>query len=127
MRILVTGSRDWPSEEIVQRTLMGIWLDNDKPNPDKMTLVSGHCLTGADKFAEDCAQTQGWKIELHPADWSKGRSAGPVRNKEMVNLGADICVAFIYNKSKGASGTLELAKKAHMPIDLWSLDHARSR
>lgn len=74
-------------------------------------------------MAERIAETSGWTIELHPADWDKhGKRAGFLRNKEMVDLGADAVLAFIRNNSKGATMTLDLARKAGLPTTVWRVD-----
>ena len=109
MRLLVTGSRDWKKKGIVKRVLISEASSLKKP----ITLVSGACPSGADKFAEEVAALYGWEVERHPADWDRyGKRAGPVRNREMVDLGADVCVAFILNGSRGAASTADLAEKA---------------
>jgi len=105
-RILVTGSRDWTDSQFVDVILAGFL-------PDSVVLVSGACPRGADALCEDFARRNGWTIERHPAKWNElGKRAGFVRNAEMVNLGADICLAFIKNGSKGASHTARLAEAA---------------
>ena len=121
MRILVTGSRDWPSEPLIQQALMNWWLENDQPYD--VTLVSGACPTGADAMAERVALTQGWTVELHPANWDRyGKRAGFVRNEQMVESKPDVCLAFIYNKSKGATMTDLMARGHDVPTRTWRLD-----
>lgn len=120
MRILITGSRDWNSISDVFRlieTIAHIY------NPIEVTVVHGACPTGADYMAHQwvgVARTlMPYTIieEAHPASWKEfGRAAGPIRNREMVEMGADICLAFIRNNSKGASMTAKFAEEAGIKV-----------
>lgn len=111
-RVLVTGSRTWTDRKTIEDVLFHI-----KNQFGKFTLVSGACPTGADHIAEEIASEMGLEVERHPADWKRhGRGAGFVRNAEMVNLGADLCIAFILNESKGATMTADLAHKKGIPV-----------
>jgi hypothetical protein len=60
-------------------------------------MINGMCEEGADwmafKWAKRVAHIG---VEEHPADWRRRpRMAGYFRNQEMVDAGADICVAFL--------------------------------
>lgn len=111
-RILVTGSRDWDDKSTI-----GLTLANQARLRPLATLVSGACPTGADRLCEEWWTTFGGTVERHPADWARlGKRAGFVRNAEMVDLGADVCLAFIRDGSKGASMTADLAEKAGIDV-----------
>lgn len=114
-RILVTGSRDWADETSIEVSLRQAWADLGR-HPHTV-LVSGACPTGADAIAERIWASHGLPIERHPADWQKhGRAAGPIRNNHMVELGADLCLAFIKNNSRGATHTALIADRAEIPV-----------
>lgn len=117
-RVLVTGSRTWDDEMAIGYVLSEILFHNRT-----MVLVHGACPTGADKIADEWAAARNQfpampvTVERHPADWERhGRGAGFRRNAEMVRLGADLCLAFIVDSSRGATHTADLAEKASIPV-----------
>lgn len=113
----MTGSREWSNPRFIHMVLNFAYCEAvGRGLP--MTLVHGVCPEGADKFADEWAREMNRlgfvvTIETHPADWKRfKRAAGYRRNAEMVNCGADICLAFIHNNSNGATHTLGLAIQA---------------
>lgn len=98
-RIIVAGSRNWPRhgsgivDSVIDERLSQVPADRLPA-----TLVHGACPTGLDAYVA-------WRwpqlCEAHPADWRRGRQAGPERNQKMVELGADACEVFLYGTSKG--------------------------
>lgn len=121
MRVLVTGSRDWTG--VYGTVRMYKVLDN----LHALAVSLGQALTivhgdgpGADQAIDAWAVRRddaGVIVERHPAAWRTvlGRGAGPIRNREMVNLGADMCIGFLKNASRGTTITLELAREAGIP------------
>ena len=119
-RILVTGSRTWDDYDLVRTALASACYQNFP-----VTIVHGACPSGADAIASWWVQQMGRNLaiteERHPADWKKlGKRAGPVRNAEMVKLGADVCLAFIRDRSRGATHTANLAEKTGIPVRRWT-------
>lgn len=120
-RVLVTGSREWNDDRAIRHAIAAAVLENAEPEAP-VVLVHGACPRGADAHAAawaDLAAADGRRpvvAEAHPADWEQhGKAAGFRRNASMVHLGADICLAFIRNGSRGASHTAALAEKAGIP------------
>lgn len=108
-RILVTGSRDWTDENLIAGALLH--EVSRRPSSETITVVHG-AARGADKVAARVAVHYGWQAEAHPADWDGyGKSAGFIRNAEMVALGADVCLAF-YKQGAGNKGTDHCASQA---------------
>lgn len=141
MRILVTGSRDWDDYPTIYRELWRVCDEfdlnhvpdedgNTMPDPRKVTVVHGDCPTGADHWADEWCIGNFFEAECHPADWGrhdggcpdwhwglpKCKRAGFRRNADMVALGADLCLAFIKDASKGATMTVGLAEAAGIPV-----------
>ena len=122
-RVLVTGSRDWSNADLIRHHLTRAWLTVEGP----FTVVHGACPTGADWMASDWvanmieADMGDVREEAHAANWQlEGKRAGFIRNARMVNLGADVCLAFIRNGSRGASHTARLAEEAGIPTRRWT-------
>ena len=116
-RLLITGSRSWNDKEVIVREFI---LIARKFGQD-VTVVSGNASTGGDAICESLAKEMGWVVERHPAKWNRqadgsfDNRAGFKRNKFMVMLGADACLAFIKDSSNGASNTALLAELAGIP------------
>lgn len=116
-RILVTGSRDWDDDPLLCIQL-GFAIQDLGGD---VTVVHGACPSGADKTADTWCRNHGIPVERHPADWRwHGRAAGPIRNAEMVAAGADLCLAFIKDGSRGATHCAHLAEAAGIPVKRWT-------
>lgn len=121
LRILVTGSRIWRDRDTIRSALtnaLGTYATIGRP-----VLVHGGCA-GADVMAHTewmrlLADRSGAlaEPEVHLADWDRhGRSAGPIRNQEMVDAGATVCLAFPLGKSIGTRGCMRMAEKAGITV-----------
>lgn len=118
-RILVTGSRDHIGAELIGRMLdwfVGEHAANLPPVLLYVTVVHGGAR-GADEIAHQHAIARGWSTEEHPADWRQhGKAAGMIRNQEMVERGADICVGFPHADSRGTYDCLRRAEQAGIAL-----------
>jgi len=116
IRVLVTGSRGWTDEKTISDALREYAGGYD-------VVVHGACQSGADWMAEQCAERLDMFTEPHPADWSLGRFAGPVRNSVMVASGADVCLAFgpleRNGKRTGTGDCVAKARRAGIPVRHW--------
>lgn len=116
LRILVTGSRHWTDRDRIAATLDQTWRDHGSPR--SVVLAHGDCpYGGADILAADVAEERGWQVDPHPAEWKRyGRRAGPIRNQAMVDLGADVVIAFPEEGSRGTWDCVRKARTAGIPV-----------
>ena len=111
-RILVTGSRDWTNKDAVHAAL-NVEISRAVDAFLVPVIVHGDCPTGADRIAAEFAEKYDIAVEAYPADWEKhGRAAGPIRNNEMVDRTAAVCLAFPKPNSRGTKHCMESAAKA---------------
>ena len=124
-RILITGSRGWVDVDTIRIALaQEAWVSNGD------AVVVHGTAHGADQLASRQATLMGLAVEEHPADWSgpcdskcppghRGDycpRAGHRRNQKMVDLGADVLLAFILDQSRGASDCAKRAEAAGIPV-----------
>jgi hypothetical protein len=101
-RFIVCGGRDFQDKECV-----AIALNIVKEKHPDFILVHGACC-GADYLGREWAEENDIVHEPHPANWQKlNRAAGPIRNTEMLDAGADGVVAF-----PGGKGTANMMQQA---------------
>lgn len=118
MRVLVTGSREWSDRDVVRDALTQALTTCADP---VFTVVHGANPRGADRWADEWARNHtstGFAVERHPADWSMGKQAGHWRNQHMVNLGADLCLAFFQPgaTNRGTADCVRRAEAAGIPV-----------
>jgi YspA, cpYpsA-related SLOG family len=110
MRVLICGPRDFDNALYVFCVAGGLFK-----RYGRFTLVHG-AANGVDTLAEDAASILGCDIDPYPADWSKGRSAGPQRNREMLEKGEpELVVAIGYGS--GTANMVRQARSAGVPVE----------
>ena len=110
-RLLITGSRYFNDAGLMSAAISDAVSTLRGFGFDRVVLVHGGAR-GADMLAAHIGKSMGLEIEAHPARWDVyGKAAGPVRNKEMVELGADLVLAFPVGESRGTRGCMRLARE----------------
>jgi hypothetical protein len=85
-------------------------------------VISG-TATGVDKLGEQWANAKNIPIKRMPADWSIGKHAGHVRNREMAEY-ADFAIILWDGQSPGTKGMIKEMKRINKPyfLDLHEAD-----
>ncbi|WP_208023937.1 SLOG family protein [Mycobacterium marinum] len=129
-RILITGSREWTDVDRIRSA-----IDLYRPRGGgQCIIVHGDCPSGADEIADRICRCEGWHVERHPAEWERACDeschhkprirrgkpycpmAGHLRNQKMVDLGADVCLAFPMSGSRGTWDCVRRARVASIPV-----------
>lgn len=118
LRVLVTGDRNYTCPELARAILTKLIAKHGV----NVVIVHG-CGTGVDASFSNAARCLGLDVEPHYADWKDGgKSAGPKRNQEMVDAGADFCIA-VHDAiawSKGTKDCVARCLMAKIPVFLFS-------
>jgi hypothetical protein len=103
MRVLIYGGRDFTNRQGAFAFLDGAF---DEEPQGTLMIVSGKAR-GADTIAEEWADERGHGFEGYAADWARhGKSAGSIRNQQMLDTGIDLAVQF-----PGGSGTADMRRR----------------
>ena len=110
MRLGIVGCRDFIDYNRLEKEVSVI-----RANYKISTIVSGGA-SGADALAKRYAKVHNLSYKEFKPDWNKyGRSAGPKRNKLIVQA-SDMIVAFWDYNSKGTASTIRIAKEMKKTI-----------
>lgn len=117
--LLVVGSRTFNDYSTMCTVIDGLLINH---RDDHIIVVNGGAR-GADNLSTRYAKERNYETKIFPADWSKGKNAGFVRNEAMHKFISEQphrgVVAFWDGKSKGTSHSFELAKKYNNQIRCW--------
>ncbi len=110
MRVVVCGGRDFQDRELCFKTLDG--LLEEETDVEIVTGGAG----GADALGAEYAQARARELTVFKPEWDRfGKSAGPVRNRQMVSYAGETraaVVAFWDGASPGTASTISFARQA---------------
>lgn len=115
-KVIISGDRNWNGHELESK-MRAIFSQF----PKDTEIIHGNCR-GVDLTADKIARELGLKITIFSPDWkNKGKAAGPIRNKEMLDYGATAVYAFhqYVDESKGTKNMMDQAKKRNVPVYLF--------
>jgi hypothetical protein len=105
MRVIVCGGRDFDDFMAVDSALRHV----------APSVVVHGGARGADSLAGEWAALHGVSCVVFPADWTKhGKAAGPIRNQQMIDAGADLVLAF--PGGRGAADCVDRARVAGITV-----------
>lgn len=109
MRVLICGGRDFTDSELFEK-IMDEYVG-------KITTVIHGSARGADTLGHLWGLRHNLEILEYPANWNYGKSAGPIRNAQMLTEGKpEIVIAF--PGGKGTQNMIDQAKKAGIPVEV---------
>lgn len=116
MRVIVCGGRDFTDRQLcfdsLDRLLSGL---------ENVEIISGHAR-GADTYGEEYAVFHGLRRKYFVADWKRyGRSAGPIRNQQMLEYAMKdtaMVIAFWDGQSRGTKNMIEQARRARVKVEI---------
>ena len=109
-RVLVCGGRDYANRELVFEILDAA----HHYNPIEL-LIHG-AAPGADNIAGKWADERLVPTQEFPADWkAHGRSAGPIRNKQMLETGRPHLV-IAFPGGRGTKNMIDQARARNVPV-----------
>lgn len=114
-RVLICGSRNWSDPVMIRQDLGALPWRQGHP----VVVIHGDCR-GADKIADEWARLLHYQVEVYRAQWQKhGRSAGPIRNRQMLDEGLPDEVWAYHDSlesSRGTKGMVGLARERGIPV-----------
>jgi hypothetical protein len=121
MKVIIAGSRSVQNIKYLEEAIAKL-LDLNPNFILRITEVVSGTAVGADQLGEAWALRHNKPVKKIPADWNKhGRSAGPIRNREMARY-ADMAIVLWDGYSHGAKNMVEEMRRMKKPYFLELID-----
>jgi hypothetical protein len=119
VRVIVCGSRRWDDRKRIADRLFDLGLATENL---ECTIVHGDAQ-GADRIAAQEAKKLGLLVESHDYRQFISPTCSPKRaplerNSHMASLGADLCIAFHRDESRGTADMIAKAEKAGISVEV---------
>lgn len=124
-RIIIAGSRTVPESNYELHMKM---LEIFKNLPrEEVEIVSGGAR-GADKFGENQAEMWDLPLKVFPADWSLGKKAGYIRNKQMAEYSTHlVAIVDLSFESRGTRNMIKLAQEYGLKIRVLYINEDKAK
>ena len=105
------GDRLWTDRDVIERRL--------KRLPSGTIILHGDAR-GADRLAGEIAQNLGFEVKTARAEWDRGKSAGILRNRLMLDQNPSLVIAFHNNiaASKGTGDCVREARRRGITVEI---------
>jgi hypothetical protein len=112
LRVLVCGDREWTDYTTIYQALRDL--------KDQIEIVIDGAARGADTLGNKAARALDLNWQRYPAEWTKyGNPAGPIRNRQMLEVGKPNLVLAFHpdlTQSKGTADMVTISRKAGIEV-----------
>lgn len=117
-RVIITGCWDFTNYELLCQKCDRML--SEKVKTHKVIVVSGH-EKGADALGERYAKERKFGLEKYPADRSRGRLSGTIRNEQMAKV-ADALIVFWDGRFRETRNMIDFANLKGIPVKIVRID-----
>lgn len=114
-RLLIAGCRDFTNYEEFKK-IVDEYLFSHYYHNENATIISGGA-PGTDTMAKRYANEHGFFFSEYHANWSIGKKAGPMRNKQMAE-NCNAALLFWDSKSSGTKNMLGHLNRLSIPTEI---------
>ena len=79
--LVVSGWRHWLGESFILTNLRRYTMER---GADGIHIRVGDCQSGVDRIVREYLHSRVYSFTVYDADWSTGRTGGPIRNRSML-------------------------------------------
>lgn len=114
IKVIIAGSREFDDLYLMNDKMVEYYFGKD------IEVVCGEAR-GADTLGKIWAKRCGFPVVSFPADWSKGKRAGYIRNIQMGDY-ADELVAFWNGESRGTKHMIDIMQEKGKTVHIVRFD-----